>query len=412
MKQRFFDDLFKARKVRQMNERKTAINNITLHTKIAKSNVNFAFSKPHIFYHNTRDEMPSYALSELKELNSYSLSSDEAQNKFNELLAEARKNYYERTKQKIQTKDEKLRISAVININENHTLADVERVAKKIEEKFGIQVIQCAIHRDEGHFLKNENDEYVLDERGNRIWDLNLHAHIEFFALDKNGINRYKKRDWYKMGKELQDIGASELGMERGKNYAKSGQKAPKGLNRRQYATKRAIEDRQKVKIKDFNAINNELREHLKQSGANRSDYAKLEQEKKDLLQKIKANELSAKELQAWKQKVYDEIESLRKQNSSLESENSSLKEQNSSLKNENSFYKENFAKAEQAIKSANEIQSKNADIYELLNAIAKKCANSLNFRNEMKSSIFDKLPKENTIVRELKNTYERTISR
>ena len=129
------------------------------------------------------------------------------------------------------------------------------------------------------------------------------------------------------------------------------------------------------------------------------------------MLQKIKANELSAKELQAWKQKVYDEIESLRKQNSSLERENSSLKEQNSSLKNENSFYKENFAKAEQAIKSANEIQSKNTDIYELLNAIAKKYANSLNFRNEMKNSIFDKLPKENTIVRELKNAYERTIS-
>ena len=349
--------------------------------------------------------MRSYALNELKELNSYSLSSNEAQNKFNELLNEARKNYFERTKQKIQTKDEKLRISAVININDNHTLADVERVAKKIEERFGIQVIQCAIHRDEGHFLKGANGEFILDECGNKIWDLNLHAHIEFFALDKNGINRYKKRDWYKMGKELQNIGASELGMERGKDYAKDGQKAPKGLNRKQYATKRAMEDRQKLKIKDLNAINNELREHLKQGGASRSDYAKLEQEKKDLLQKIKANELNFKELQAWKQKVYDEIESLKKQNSSLESENSSLK-------NENSFYKENFAKAEQAIKSANEIKSKNADIYELLNAIAKKCASSLNFRNEMKNSIFDKLPKENTIVRELKNAYERTISR
>lgn len=88
------------------------------------------------------------------------------------------------------------------------------------------------------------------------------------------------------------------------------------------------------------------------------------------------------------------------------------MESENSSLKNENSFYKENFAKAEQAIKGANEIQSKNADIYEFLGAIAKKCASSLNFRSEMKNSIFDKLPKENKIVRELKNAYERAMER
>lgn len=289
-------------------------------TKIAKANCGFRHFVSNQFDHNTRADMPNNAIESLQDFNKYSCSTKEAEQKFCDLLNEARQNYYDRTKQKIQVKDEKLRVSAVVNINEEHSLADIERVAKKIEQKYGLQVIQCAIHRDEGHFINNDD--------GSKTLDLNLHAHIEFFTLNKDGIYCYKKKDWYKMGKELQTLVADELKMERGKDYKALGQKAPKGLSHRQYAAKKAMDERAEAKIKDLTQINKELREQLKQNGANRADYAKLEQEIKELKEKIKAHELSKAELNKEITALKAEFETQKVNKEKLLAENSALKEQ------------------------------------------------------------------------------------
>lgn len=420
MNNRLFDDEWKAKKIKELN---ASYKDYTIRTKTAISSIGFKFSKPYIFNHNTRDEIKEleakYVNKDLSNLNEYSCSVDEAKQTYYELLKEAKQNYYERTKQKIQTKDEKLRISAVINLNEHHTLKDVQRVAMKIQERFGVQVLQYAIHRDEGHYLKNSNDELIKDENGKAIWDMNLHAHIEFFALDKQGINRYKKRDWYKMGKELQDIAANELGMQRGKDYAKNNEKAPKGLNRRQYAAKKAMQDRQKAKIADLNQINSSLRASFKELGASRADYAKIEQDKKDLLEKIRANELSIKELRIWQEQSINELkkqkelnEILKDQNDNLKNQNQSLNAKNKDLEQENAFYKQSFDKAQQAIQKTQEMQSGNADIYEFIGQIAKKCASSDAFRREINSKIFDELSKDNKIVREFRQAWQRDRGR
>lgn len=349
------DDEWKIKRVRIYYQKDNFTRYAKYKSKIAKACINFAISKPYIFNHNTRDELEKfeakYTFKEFEKWNEYSCSANEANTKFKELYDEAYDNYFARTKQKIQTKN--LRISAVVNINENHTLQDLQELANKIEQKYGIQPIQIVIHRDEGHYLKDINGEYLKDENNDFIFDPNLHAHIEFFTLDKQGINRYKSKDRYKIHKELQTLVADELGMERGKDYAMLNERPPQHLNRQEYAKNKAIAERKALKeqcqiqehrflkvelakLKDVNEINKELREQLKQSGANRTDYAKLEQEVNLYRQKIRDKEFITKdELDKFKLDYLNELNEKTAKISELENENKTIKEQNQELQSQ-----------------------------------------------------------------------------
>lgn len=349
------DDEWKIKRVRIYYQKDNFTRYVKYKSKIAKACINFAISKPYIFNHNTRDELEKfeakYTFKEFEKWNEYSCSANEANVKFKELYDEAYNNYFARTKQKIQTKN--LRISAVVNINENHTLQDLKELANKIEQKYGIQPIQIAIHRDEGHYLKDINGEYLKDENNDFIFDPNLHAHIEFFTLDKQGINRYKSKDRYKIHKELQTLVADELGMERGKDYAMLNERPPQHLNRQEYAKHKAIAERKALKeqyqiqehrflkaelakLKDVNEINKELREQLKQNGANRADYAKLEQEVNYYRQKIRDSELITKdELDKFKLDYLNKLDENMVKITKLENENKTIKEQNQTLQSQ-----------------------------------------------------------------------------
>lgn len=347
------DNEWKAKKVKIIYEPK--VQNyayISYKTKSVKACINIQSAKPYIFNHNARQEQPEYeakyVVKELEKFNEYSCNASEANAKFNELYDEALANYFNRTHQKIQTKN--LRFSAVVTINENHSLQDVQNLAFKIEQIYGFQPIQIAIHRDEGHFITDESGQKVKDENGNFIFDANLHAHIEFFALDKQGINRYKSKDRYRINKELQTLVANELGMQRGKDYAALGQKPPKHLTRQEYAKYKAMSERQALKeqswvkenerlkvdlasLKEINETNKQIREQLKQSGANRADYAKLEQEISDYRQKIKNKELITKnEIEKFKTDYLTKLDEKMAKIAELEAQNQTLKSQNLEL--------------------------------------------------------------------------------
>ena len=60
-------------------------------------------------------------------------------------------------------------------------------ICRLCEKRFGWCCVQIAIHNDERE--KGENGEL---KRKNR------HAHLEFCMLDKDGIYRFKKRDFQK----------------------------------------------------------------------------------------------------------------------------------------------------------------------------------------------------------------------
>ena len=266
---------------------------------MAKASINFAKAAKGGLAHNDRseDREPDYLLpAEYRLQNEVDRSAGEASKMISDLYQEARENYRQKFGQKLQAKS--YTWEAVVNLNKEHTLEDVQRLVKEIEKETGFTGVQIAIHRDEGRV-----------ERGTPIY--NLHAHITFFTLDrqtgeqlyrKQVTEKQKERGIQPMNRErlskLQDLTAEVLGMERGKRGSKAvrlDHKAYKEAKRQELA-----------KVKDLKQEIADLRQELKANGANREDYARLEAENKQLKEKIKAKDLTIEDLK-------EQIEDLRK---------------------------------------------------------------------------------------------------
>jgi hypothetical protein len=203
---------------------------------MAISSINFAKSSSGSFAHNDRTEKePAYLLPVEHRLeNECDRSAPEAQKMLEDLFENAKENYQKTYGQKFQTKFENVHWEAVINLNKEHTIKDVERLAREIEKETGFTAVQISIHRDEG---------CINEKTGHPIH--NLHAHVNFFTLDpETGQQLYRRSisnserekirkehgipDGEKIPKhltgvmdktklsKLQDITAKALGMERG----------------------------------------------------------------------------------------------------------------------------------------------------------------------------------------------------
>ena len=131
--------------------------------------------------HNSREHSPKYLIGcEKGKENEYIKYYE--YNNFQE-LAEAR--YLEVNKQKMQTSQkEALFEEAVISLEEHHTKDDVVKLFESLNKKYtGHTLINLAIHRDEGHFLKDgieyyptmhilqkdDGNWYILDENDTEI---------------------------------------------------------------------------------------------------------------------------------------------------------------------------------------------------------------------------------------------------
>ena len=292
---------------------------------MAKASINFAKASSGGLKHNDRTEEkePEYLLPvEHRLKNEVDVSAQVAEKKIKDLFATAKENYSKNKGQKLQASS--YIWEAVINLNKEHTLEDVQRLVKEIEKETGFTAVQSAIHRDEGRV-----------ERGTPIY--NLHAHVTFFTLDQNGEQLYRKtikasdrrnietelleRDptlekgepkskerkaFNKLVSEeikarglkvfdrerlskLQDLTAEVLKMERGKK----GSKAVR-LDHKQY---KAVKQAELAKVKDLKEEIKELRAELKEQGAGREDYAKLEALNKELKEQVKDKDLTISDL-------------------------------------------------------------------------------------------------------------------
>jgi len=291
---------------------------------MAKASIHLAKAAKGGLKHNDRSESrePDYLLpAEFRLQNEVDRSATEAEQMIKDLYQEAKENYAKERGQKLQAKSYVW--EAVVNLNKEHTLDDVQRLAKAIEKETGFTSVQVAIHRDEGH----------INERG--VPQYNLHAHLTFFTLDRQTgkqlmrrditpsqrkeleseiktkypdigekslkaevkklkQERYKLFDRARLSK-LQDLTAEVLGMERGKR----GSKAVR-MEHKQY---KEAKRQELAKVKDLTAEIKELRAELKAMRAVREDYARLEAENKQLKEKIKAKDLTVEDL---KQKIED----------------------------------------------------------------------------------------------------------
>ena len=171
---------------------------------MAKSSINFQKSKGHSYDHNFRKDEPNYLLKAENRLeNFYWQNERTAREIFNDELKE-----YGAKKGK-RPRFENSHWEAVLNLNKNHTLEDVQKVAEYIEQKFNITCATIAVHRDEGHY-KNDKPQY------------NFHAHITFVTV-KDGQQNWSKEkikpsDLAKLQTEVAEI----LQMERGKTNSEA----------------------------------------------------------------------------------------------------------------------------------------------------------------------------------------------
>lgn len=88
----------------------------------------------------------------------------------------------------------------VVNLKAHHTLADVEKMAKKIAKKMKVEILAISVHRDEGKDADN----------------LNYHAHILFnyYNFNTHRTSHHFKEE--NIMPQVQDMVAEMLEMERG----------------------------------------------------------------------------------------------------------------------------------------------------------------------------------------------------
>jgi hypothetical protein len=180
------------------------------------SSINFEKSIPINTQHNERIIPPSYLIGKDYEVNR---SSAEALALKQSMINRAIENYNKHKKPKAPPfKAKSYEWSAVVNLKPSSTMQDLENLAQHLQDKYGFQCYQIAIHKDEGH----------KDEDGNEV--LNLHAHLEFITLDKDtGINKFNRRDIkYQTLRDIQTETAQILGMRRGVDKRLSGAKRVK----------------------------------------------------------------------------------------------------------------------------------------------------------------------------------------
>lgn len=145
--------------------------------------------------HNTREQSLDYVHSELSHKNESIIFRS-----IKEMEQEIKAFCRSTSGRKLQKNAEPIR-EAVVNLKSNHTKEDVLSLSKGLESKFGIQVFQIHIHKDEG--LKE----------GSTV-KINHHAHLLCRWQDmKTGKTlKLNRQDLSK----IQDYVAESLAMERG----------------------------------------------------------------------------------------------------------------------------------------------------------------------------------------------------
>jgi hypothetical protein len=262
---------------------------------MAKASIHFEKGSEGFFNHNDRTT-PTVNSIFSDEKNEVSNTSQEAFRIYRNELQKRAGAYTRRTGQKLQKKVITHR-SAIINLHQHHTLEDLKPLILKLEKDLDTKVLQVAIHRDEGH----------ISDDGKSI--KNYHAHIEIMGIDSQGISiaqnsfdknnqKIRKRLDGNYYRELQTFIAKTLKMERGKYNSKA-----KRLDTYVYKHHKERESKtlslEKAKVKDLTQEIKQLRAELKEIGATREEYAKLEQMNRDLKEQIEAKDLTIDDMRS-----------------------------------------------------------------------------------------------------------------
>jgi hypothetical protein len=295
---------------------------------MAISSIHIEAGKAGYFSHNSRESKTNNSIFSDEE-NYCSKDTKSSFELYKSELEIRTKAYTDRTGQKLNPKTI-THLSSIVNFNQNHTPEDMQKVCDYLEKKLDTKVIQMAMHRDEGHIIE-EDEEDLHNSIGVDKAIKNYHAHIEFMGLDSKGYSVRRKLDKPTL-KQIQTDVANILGMERGRESGYSKEQYQKITNelkpQNDYETKKEYKKAFTEKAKELGLHNpvkkakrldtydfknakesakqtdlkkeiTKLRAELKENGASREDYAKLEQLNRDLKERIKAKDLTIEELQS-----------------------------------------------------------------------------------------------------------------
>ena len=253
----------------------------------AKSSFNIDFTKSGSFWHNFRRGFLAKDIHpELSHENEYTCSFEEARKRAKQMKVDADIAYLRRRGQKPKYDPEKIYWSAEVNAREWHTVEDLKRAAAVIEKEMGYRLIYGCLHKDEGH----------LNDVGE--WVKNVHFHLEFISLDRNGISQHRKTFNPSLMSKIQTEIAKTLGMERGQSKEITGRehltpkqykqavKLQEPIKQELKLTKDELKE-SKAKIKALESAlkeaNKQARADLQEQGASRPSYALLEAENRKL---------------------------------------------------------------------------------------------------------------------------------
>ena len=192
------------------------------------SSIHIEKATPGILLHNTREKSNIKNSIFSQANNEYLRNGRESMKMYKNAIENRIRAYTERTHQKIQKKTILL-FDAVVNLEKQHTLKDVQKVAEYIVKQTGTKIVNIAIHRDEGHVENGEKK-------------INYHAHITFLGLDGEGrsIRRKFTKNFLR---ELQNKTAEILHMERGHSVGRKHLSA----NDYKYVMKVLQQEKQKI---------------------------------------------------------------------------------------------------------------------------------------------------------------------
>ncbi len=196
---------------------------------MAQASIHFEPVKGGSEEHNKRLKFLDYVRPERTRFNEYWESDTQAHR-----LAIITQNFLEHhpTRKKLHAKATPIR-EAVVNIEEGTTMDDLKKLAKRLEQRFGITIFQIAIHKDEGFF---NSDSHKLNLHAHLVADWTNHALGESLKLSRQDMA------------EMQTITAEVLGMERGVSSDK------KHLTAMQYKEQKAREEAEKAKLQQLKA--------------------------------------------------------------------------------------------------------------------------------------------------------------
>lgn len=170
-----------------------------------KTSVSIAKVNYHSFLHNSREELKQAKTiyPEYTKNNFCNLPADKARFKFERLYAETIKKVKGRTR---RADKKNTLVEAVVVISSTTTFKELELLSLEYEKILGFKCLQIALHRDEGHFDKE--NQFIV----------NHHAHFSFFTLDLTTGRQLFRREVLTKSKlsKLQTVTAHILNMERG----------------------------------------------------------------------------------------------------------------------------------------------------------------------------------------------------